>query len=70
MSKLQKLLEQVFNPVALRKANIVYNFGLSECNRVKQNIELLYLRAVGNLTCNASSQEPTSFAFCQNIFYS
>ena len=23
-----------FNPVALRKAKIVYNFGLSECNRV------------------------------------
>ena len=23
------------NPVALRKAKIVYNFGLSECNRVK-----------------------------------
>ena len=24
-----------FNPTALRKAKIVYNFGLSECNRVK-----------------------------------
>ena len=24
------------NPVALRKAKIVYNFGLSECNRVKR----------------------------------
>ena len=24
-----------FNPVALRKAKIVYNFGLSECNRVE-----------------------------------
>ena len=23
------------NPVALRKAKIVYNFGLSDCNRVK-----------------------------------
>ena len=23
------------NPIALRKAKIVYNFGLSECNRVK-----------------------------------
>ena len=26
----------VFNPVALRKAKIAYNFGLSECNRVKK----------------------------------
>ena len=25
----------MFNPVALRKAKIVCNFGLSECNRVK-----------------------------------
>ena len=24
-----------FNPVALRKAKIVCNFGLSECNRLK-----------------------------------
>ena len=24
-----------FNPIALRKAKIVYNFGLSECNRVE-----------------------------------
>ena len=23
------------NPIALRKAKILYNFGLSECNRVK-----------------------------------
>ena len=27
-----------FNPAALRKAKIVYNFGLSECNRVKELI--------------------------------
>ena len=26
---------KAFNPTALRKAKIVYNFGLSECNRVK-----------------------------------
>ena len=24
------------NPIALRKAKIVHNFGLSECNRVKK----------------------------------
>ena len=27
--------EKLFNPIALRKAKIVYNFGLSECNRLK-----------------------------------
>ena len=26
---------RVFNTIALRKAKIVYNFGLYECNRVK-----------------------------------
>ena len=29
------------NPIALRKAKIVYNFGLSECNRVKRKNFLL-----------------------------
>ena len=29
------LYVMVFNPTALRKAKIVHNFGLSECNRVK-----------------------------------
>ena len=25
----------MFNPIALRKAKILYNFGLSECSSVK-----------------------------------
>ena len=29
------------NPVALRKAKIIYNFGLSECNRVKRKSNVL-----------------------------
>ena len=33
----------LYNPFALRKAKIVYNFGLSECNRVK-NVSFLRLR--------------------------
>ena len=28
-----------FNPIALRKAKIVYNFGLSECNRVNYGMQ-------------------------------
>ena len=27
--------EFIFNPTALRKAKIVYNFGLSECKSIK-----------------------------------
>ena len=30
-----KLYHGSLNPTALRKAKIVYNFGLSECNKVK-----------------------------------
>ena len=29
------------NPIALRKAKIVCNFGLSECNRVKQKFQYM-----------------------------
>ena len=29
------------NPTVLRKAKIVYNFGVSECNRVKQGKKTL-----------------------------
>ena len=29
------------NPIALRKAKIVYKFGLSECNRVKFSVYVL-----------------------------
>ena len=34
------LLDDLVNPIALRKAKIVYNFGLSECNRVKTHTHL------------------------------
>ena len=34
-AKIVKKQKRTFiNPIALRKANIVYNFGLIECNRV------------------------------------
>ena len=34
--------QSFLNPIALRKAKIVHNFGLSECNRVKSEL-VLYL---------------------------
>ena len=37
MTLAQSLFSVCINPIALRKAKIVYNFGLSECNRVKMN---------------------------------
>ena len=33
-----------FNHTALRKVKIVYNFGLSECNRVKKQIRFDFKR--------------------------
>ena len=38
------------NPIALRKAKIVYNFGLSECNRVNSSIPSSNLRASSTLS--------------------
>ena len=35
---LEKKTYLLLNPIALRKAKIVYNFGLSECNRVKTEL--------------------------------
>ena len=32
---LAHICHEGINPIALRKAKIVHNFGLSECNRVK-----------------------------------
>ena len=47
----------LFNPIALRKAKIVCNFGLSECNRVKIKMKHTSLlkpgcvaQSVGHLT--------------------
>ena len=44
------------NPIALRKAKIVCNFGLFECNRVKA-LKIFYLcvsgGGEGDLTCHA-----------------
>ena len=42
-----------FNPIALRKAKIAYNFGLCECNRVKivpQNFCYVMGKAVSGLS--------------------
>ena len=35
INKINAFEKYVFNPIALRKAKIVCNFGLSECNRVR-----------------------------------
>ena len=35
MQQQQCMYGKVLNPIALRKAKIVYNFGLSQCNRLK-----------------------------------
>ena len=40
-TEITSIKENKFNPIALRKAKIVCNFGLSECNRViKQHLNI------------------------------
>ena len=38
-----------FNPIALRKAKIVYNFGLSECNWVNAMPQIISTRMLLHL---------------------
>ena len=47
----EELLTDIVNPIALRSAKIVCNFGLSECNRVNnlqlaQSYEVLSMRVL------------------------
>ena len=37
-------VQYMLNPIALRKAKIVWNFGLSECNRVKHVMNINHLK--------------------------
>ena len=53
--KLAKWRSLSFNPFALRKAKIVYNFGLSECNRVKSR--LFYRRLLVSREVNKKMME-------------
>ena len=57
-----------FNPIALRKAKIVYNFGLSECNRVKRFI-LIFPCGSLNLYKNGFPNGEGS-EFCGSAFVS
>ena len=41
--KIQLVVQILFNPIALRKTKIAYNFGLSECNKVKESITLSHV---------------------------
>ena len=41
--------DQLYNPIALRKAKIVYNFGFSESSRVKEKVfSHLYIYKIGS----------------------
>ena len=44
-------LKHLFNPISFRKAKIVYNFGLSECNRVKLRAVCMGLTKIIGLKC-------------------
>ena len=53
---------QIINPVTLRKAKIVYNFGLSECNRVKRrviNVEFPFFQTLTNVEREHTTAHPS-----------
>ena len=45
-----------FNPIALRKAKILYNFGPSECSRVKM-VAFGYNSGLPECECNTTVEE-------------
>ena len=45
------------SPIALRKAKIAYNFGLSECNRVKETMYMYEPCHVKLSTCVSTNRE-------------
>ena len=55
-----------FNPIALRKAKIVYNFGLSECNRDKY-IWVSNIQKPKNITFSFALNEKLMVLRCLNI---
>ena len=44
--------------IALRKAKIVYNFGLSECNTVKLHVVVLFFSVLVRCQQNVIFQRP------------
>ena len=51
------------NPFAFRKAKIVYNFGLSECNRVKKILGLRCLVKGHEISFSLDREENLQFNF-------
>ena len=51
------LLPCTLNPIALRKTKIVYNFGLSECGRVKGNNFLLRKHFFQSRACDSLQEQ-------------
>ena len=53
------LLNSTLNPIALKKTKIVYNFGLSECNRVKEINMLLRINPISKWILHSGKQTVT-----------
>ena len=62
-----------FNPVALRKAKIVYNFGLSECSRVDTSSTDAVILALTGTKCEQKVyiifRLVNRILFCRGIFF-
>ena len=61
------LLNSTFNSIALRKTKIVYNFGLSECNRVKEINMLLRINPVSKWILHSGNKQSQNMSPFENI---
>ena len=59
------------NPIALRKAKIVYNFGLSECTRVKRKTIVLAedIKIIFFFFFFVAMFSYVFFIYCQKLVY-
>ena len=59
------------NPIALRKAKIVCNFGLSECNRVNSENKIVLTIVMGSINPIALRKTKIAYNFdlseCNNV---
>ena len=56
-----------FNPAALRKAKIIYNFGLSDSNRFKHEINSQSTKV--DEIANSTDPDESVIMSCSNLIY-
>ena len=63
-----RVLAAPFNPIALRKAKIAYNFGLPECNRVKLLCQFIFY-GMGKVLSGELSCKQTGLIMGTSLYF-